>query len=112
MPNVELTDYFEAFDTPFGGTAPFKLLRIGGQNVLRTAMHGMWDHGGGQGSRPRTPWLAAKQVGWVLEQAGGPVGDGRGIGGGHTEAGQARGAAATLEHHDQHGLHDVFQAGG
>ena len=70
MPNVELTDYFEAFDTPFGGTAPFKLLRIGGQNVLRTAMHGMWDHGGGQGSRPRTPWLAAKQVGWVLEQAG------------------------------------------
>ncbi len=70
MPNVELTDYFEAFDTPFGGTAPFKLLRIGDQNVLRTAMHGMWDHGGGQGSRPRTPWLAAKQVGWVLEQAG------------------------------------------
>ena len=70
MPNVEMTDYFEAFDTPFGRTAPFKLLRIGGQNVLRTAMHGMWDHGGGQGSRPRTPWLAAKQVGWVLEQAG------------------------------------------
>ncbi|MDE0143483.1 MAG: hypothetical protein OXI80_10455 [Caldilineaceae bacterium] len=70
MPNVELTEYFESFETPYGGTAPFKLLRIGGQNVLRTAMHGMWDHGGGQGSRPRTPWLAAKQVGWVLEQAG------------------------------------------
>ncbi len=70
MPNVEMTDYFEGFDTPFGRTAPFKLLRIAGQNVLRTAMHGMWDHGGGQGSRPRTPWLAAKQVGWVLEQAG------------------------------------------
>ena len=70
MPNVELTDCFESFETPYGRTAPFKLLRIGGQNVLRTAMHGMWDHGGGQGSRPRTPWLAAKQVGWVLEQAG------------------------------------------
>ena len=70
MPNVEMTDYFEGFDTPFGRTAPFKLLRIADQNVLRTAMHGMWDHGGGQGSRPRTPWLAAKQVGWVLEQPG------------------------------------------
>ena len=30
-------------------------------------MHGMWD---GQGTRPRTPWVAAKQVAWVLEQAG------------------------------------------
>ena len=70
LPNVELTDYFEGFDTPYGRTAPFKLLRIAGQPVWRTAMHGMWDHGGGQGSRPRTPWLAAKQVGWVLEQAG------------------------------------------
>ena len=70
MPNVELTGYFESFDTPFGPSAPFKLLSIAGQPVWRTAMHGMWDHGGGPGSRPRTPWLAAKQVGWILEQAG------------------------------------------
>lgn len=67
MPNVELIEIFDGFETPYGRSAPFKLLRIAGQPVWRTAMHGMWD---GPGARPRTPWLAAKQVGWALEQAG------------------------------------------
>ena len=67
MPNVELTELFDGFETPYGHSAPFKLLHIAGRPVLRTAMHGMWD---GQGTRPRTPWVAAKQVAWVLEQAG------------------------------------------
>ncbi|MCY4091035.1 MAG: hypothetical protein OXF62_09460 [Caldilineaceae bacterium] len=67
MPNVELTELLDGFETPYGRSAPFKLLRIAGQPVLRSAMHGMWD---GQGTRPRTPWVAAKQVAWVLEQAG------------------------------------------
>lgn len=67
MPNVELTQIFDGFDTPYGRSAPFKLLRIGGQPVWRTAMHGMWD---GPGQPPRTPWQAAKQVGWVLGEAG------------------------------------------
>lgn len=65
--NVELDEIFDGFDTPYGRSAPFKLLRIGGQPVWRTAMHGMWDS---PGARPRTPWVAAKQVAWVLEQAG------------------------------------------
>lgn len=67
LPNVELIQIFDGFDTPYGRSAPFKLLRIAGQPVWRTAMHGMWDK---PGAPPRTPWLAAKQVVWVLEQAG------------------------------------------
>lgn len=67
MPNVELAEQLEGFETPYGRSAPFKLLQIAGQPVLRTAMHGMWD---APGARPRTPWVAAKQVAWVLEQAG------------------------------------------
>ena len=67
LPNVELMQIYDGFDTPYGRSAPFKLLRIADQPVWRTAMHGMWD---GPGARPRTPWVAAKQVAWVLEQAG------------------------------------------
>ena len=66
MPNVELMEKFDGFDTPYGRSAPFKLLRIAEQSVWRTAMHGMWD---GPGTPPRTPWVAAKQVAWVLDQA-------------------------------------------
>ena len=69
LPNVELIQIYDGFDTPIrlAPKASFKLLRIADQPVWRTAMHGMWD---GPGARPRTPWVAAKQVAWVLEQAG------------------------------------------
>ena len=112
LPNVELTDYFESFDTPYGSTAPFKLLSIAGQPVWRTAMHGMWDHGGGPG-RPTSHPLAGCQTGGLGTGTGRrPVGHGGGFGWRHPKAGQARRAIAPLEHHHKHRLHDVLPAGG
>lgn len=68
LPDVELLEvYREGFETPYGRSAPFKLLRIAGALVWRVAMHGMWRD---DGTPPSPPWIAAKQVTWVLEQAG------------------------------------------
>ena len=59
--------YKDGFDTPYGRSAPFKLLNIAGKPVWRVAMHGMWRD---NGERPYPPWIAAKQTSWVMEQAG------------------------------------------
>ena len=68
LPNVELVEvYRNGFETPYGRSAPFKLLTIAGQSVLRVAMHGMWKD---DGTPLISPWIGAKQVAWVLEQAG------------------------------------------
>lgn len=67
LPGVELVEIYDGFETPYGLSAPFKLLNIAGQPVWRVAMHGMWR---GDGSRPYPPWIAAKQVAYVLETAG------------------------------------------
>lgn len=68
LPDVELVEvYRDGFETPYGRSAPFKLLRIGDALVWRTAMHGMWRD---DGSPPYAPWIAAKQVTWILEEAG------------------------------------------
>ena len=61
-------EIYPGFDTPYGTSAPFKLLRIGGKAVLRVAMHGI---AYGDPSDPATaPWIAAKQVAWVCQAAG------------------------------------------
>jgi purine nucleoside phosphorylase len=40
--DIELVDVFEdGFETPYGRSIAYKLLRIGGELVLRTAMHGI-----------------------------------------------------------------------
>jgi 5'-methylthioadenosine phosphorylase len=68
LADVELIELFDGFETPYGTSAPFKLLHILGQPVLRTAMHGIPYSPDGA---PRAPiWVAAKQVAWVLQQAG------------------------------------------
>ena len=73
LADVELVQvYRDGFETPYGQSAPFKLLRIGGQPVWRVAMHGMFmDRISSEGGAPLiAPWIAAKQVAHVLEQAG------------------------------------------
>ncbi|HRW05717.1 MAG TPA: hypothetical protein P5121_11505 [Caldilineaceae bacterium] len=68
LDDVELVEvYKDGFDTPYGRSAPFKLLTIAGKPVWRVAMHGMWRD---DGSKPYAPWIAAKQTSWVMEQAG------------------------------------------
>ncbi len=68
LPDVELVDVYQTgFATPYGQSAPFKLLRIGGELVWRVAMHGLFDWAGKLWA---DPWIAAKQVAWVLETAG------------------------------------------
>ena len=68
LDDVELVEiYRDGFETPYGRSAPFKLLTIAGQPVWRVAMHGMFMD---DGSPLIPPWIAAKQVAWVLEQAG------------------------------------------
>lgn len=63
--------YEEGFETPYGRSAPFKLLNIAGKPVWRVAMHGMWTAPAMRGeSRPTPPWIAAKQTSWLMEQAG------------------------------------------
>ena len=72
LADVELVHvYKEGFETPYGRSAPFKLLNIGGKPVWRVAMHGMWRADApDQKTRPYSPWIAAKQTSWVMEQAG------------------------------------------
>ena len=87
LPNVELMQIYDGFDTPYGRSAPFKLLRIADQPVWRTAMHGMWD---GPGARPRTA-LGCGQAGGLGAGTGRRrVGHGGRFRGRNPEAGQER----------------------
>jgi 5'-methylthioadenosine phosphorylase len=67
--DVELIKVFaDGFDTPYGRSIPFKLLQVAGEPVLRVAMHGIrYDE---RGASVEPPWVAAKQVAWVLQEAG------------------------------------------
>ena len=64
---VKVLDYLDPVATPFGTSCPLKLLDVGGQPVLRVAMHG-W-HRDEQGQSVPT-WTCALQVAWIYQQAG------------------------------------------
>ena len=67
--DVELVEVFAAgFDTPYGRSIPFKLLKVAGEPVLRVSMHGV--RYGEMGIRVEPPWVAAKQVASVFREAG------------------------------------------
>lgn len=62
---ITVVDQFEdGFETPYGRTAPFKLLDVDGRRVLRVAFHGM--------PRDNTEpvWVRARQIVHVFELAG------------------------------------------
>ena len=65
--DVRVLEYLEPVETPYGQSASFKLLEVGGERVLRTAMHG-W-HRDEAGSWIPT-WTCALQVAWVFQEAG------------------------------------------
>jgi 5'-methylthioadenosine phosphorylase len=66
--DVELVDVVEeGFETPYGRSIAFKLLRIKGELVLRTAMHGI--RYGADGFPVQPPWVAAQQVASVFQDA-------------------------------------------
>lgn len=67
--DVELVEVFEkGFETPYGRSITFKLLRVAGELVLRTAMHGVRYGAGGFPVEP--PWVASHQVASVFRDAG------------------------------------------
>ena len=67
--DVELVEIFdEGFETPYGRSITFKLLRIEGELVLRTAMHGI--RYGDSGFSVEPPWVASQQVASVFRDAG------------------------------------------
>lgn len=68
LPDVELVEYLPRQETPYGLSAPFKLLRIRDQLVLRVAMHGCYPNPDRSEMIP--PQVSSKQVAWVLNQAG------------------------------------------
>jgi len=67
--DVEIVEIFpQGFETPYGRSIPFKLLKVEGELVLRVAMHGIhYDepHFGMERS-----WAASKQVASVFQEAG------------------------------------------
>jgi 5'-methylthioinosine phosphorylase len=65
--DARVVTYLDPIETPYGASAPFKLLEIGGEPVLRVAMHG-WHRDRPDGWVP--VWTCALQVAWVFQQAG------------------------------------------
>ena len=67
--DIELVEIFDqGFETPYGRSIKFKLLRMAGELVLRTAMHGV--RYGDEGFPVEPPWQASQQVASVLRDAG------------------------------------------
>jgi len=67
--DIELVEVFDqGFETPYGRSITFKLLRVAGELVLRTAMHGV--RYGDEGFPVEPPWQASQQVASVLRDAG------------------------------------------
>src|SRR5260370_14975307 len=64
---VSVLEYLSVIATPYGVSCPLKLLTVGGQRVLRVAMHGQHRDEHGQ-SVPT--WTCALQVAWIFQQAG------------------------------------------
>jgi purine nucleoside phosphorylase len=67
LPDVNVIEYIDPIDTPYGQSCAFKLLEVAGERVLRCAMHG-W-HRDADG-KPVPTWTCALQVAWVYHQAG------------------------------------------
>ena len=66
-PEVSVLELVEPIATPYGVSCPLKLLDVGGQRVLRVAMHG-W-HRDEHGESVPT-WTCALQVAWLFQEAG------------------------------------------
>lgn len=65
--DVRVLEYLDPIETPYGTSCPLKLLDVGGQQVLRAAMHGWHRDGAGE----RTPtWTCALQLAWMFQEAG------------------------------------------
>jgi purine nucleoside phosphorylase len=64
--DVKVVEYVGPVVTPYGTSCPLKLLEVGGQRVLRVAMHG-W-HRDEHGQSVPT-WTCALQVAWLYQQA-------------------------------------------
>jgi purine nucleoside phosphorylase len=65
--DVRVLEYLEPVETPYGRSGTFKLLEVGGEPVLRTAMHG-WHRDEAGGWVPT--WTCALQVAWVFQEVG------------------------------------------
>ncbi|MBI2404603.1 hypothetical protein HYV22_00265 [Candidatus Gottesmanbacteria bacterium] len=63
--DIRVIERYSAIDTPFGQVGPFKLIEVCGESVLHVRMHGMYLE-----DRVVPPWVAAKGVAWVFQQAG------------------------------------------
>ena len=67
--DVEVVEIFDqGFETPYGCSIPFKLLRVEGERVLRVAMHGV--RYGERNVLAEPPWIASRQVASVFQAAG------------------------------------------
>jgi len=65
-PEVRVLEYVGPFETPFGKSAPFKLVEVAGKRGLRVAMHGCYP----SKSEVILPWYSAKQIMWIFKEAG------------------------------------------
>jgi 5'-methylthioadenosine phosphorylase len=66
-PEVRLLEYIEPIVTPHGLSCALKLLEVGGERVLRVAMHGWHRDDSGE---PVPTWICALQVAWIFQEAG------------------------------------------
>ncbi len=62
---LEVVDEVPECDTPFGRSAPFKLLRYKNHRILYIGMHGCFPND----TEVIHPYLASKQVAWVFKKA-------------------------------------------
>lgn len=65
--DTKLIDVIPSFETPYGKSAPFKLLVIAGEKILRVATHGWAKDPKG---RSIPIWVSAAQVAWIFAEAG------------------------------------------
>lgn len=65
--DARVLEYLEPIETPYGTSSSLKLLEIGGQTVLRAAMHG-WHREDGGAWVPT--WTCAFQLAWIFQEAG------------------------------------------
>ena len=65
--DARVLEYINPIETPYGTSCSLKLLDVGGQQVLRAAMHG-WhrDEAGGW----TATWTCALQLAWIFQEAG------------------------------------------
>jgi len=63
-PEAQVVQVYAPVETPYGLSAPFKLLEIGGKPVIHFGMHG-WDR-----KNPQPTWKCSAQVAWIFQQAG------------------------------------------